>query len=56
MEPAGILGCTYRNTFIYRLILISIAVTYLIPVVSAEIMKRKISVHITLGGSVEKSF
>lgn len=37
------------------LILISIAITYLIPVVSAEIMKRKISVHInTLGGSVEE--
>ncbi|MEZ7499026.1 potassium channel family protein [Flavobacterium sp. Arc3] len=37
------------------LILISISITYLIPVVSAEIMKRKISVHInTLGGSVEE--
>ena len=37
------------------LILISIAITYLIPVVSAEITKRKISVYInTLGGSVEE--
>ena len=37
------------------LILISIAITYLIPVVSAEITKRKISVNInTLGGSVEE--
>ncbi|WP_367755537.1 ion channel [Flavobacterium sp. WC2430] len=37
------------------LILISIAITYLIPVVSAEIMKRKISVYInTLGGSAEE--
>lgn len=37
------------------LILISIAITYLIPVVSAEIMKRKISVYIhTLGSSVEE--
>jgi hypothetical protein len=36
------------------LILISIAITYLIPV-SAEITKRKISVYInTLGGSVEE--
>jgi hypothetical protein len=34
------------------LILISIAITYLIPVVSSEIIKRKISVSInTLGGS-----
>jgi hypothetical protein len=34
--------------------LISIAITYLIPVVSAEITKRKISVNInTLGGSEE---
>ncbi|MDG2431440.1 potassium channel family protein [Flavobacterium sp.] len=37
------------------LILISIAITYLIPVVSAEITKRKISVNInTLGGSVQE--
>ena len=37
------------------LILISIAITYLIPVVSAEITKRKISIYInTLGGSVEE--
>jgi len=37
------------------LILISIAITYLIPVVSAEITKRKISVYInTLGGSAEE--
>jgi hypothetical protein len=37
------------------LILISIAITYLIPVVSAEIAKRKISVTInTIGGSVEE--
>lgn len=37
------------------LILISIAITYLIPVVSAEIEKRKISVYITtLGCSVEE--
>jgi hypothetical protein len=37
------------------LILISIAITFLIPVVSAEITKRKISVNInTLGGSVEE--
>jgi hypothetical protein len=37
------------------LILISIAITYLIPVVSAEITKRKISVTInTIGGSVEE--
>lgn len=37
------------------LILISIAITYLIPVVSAEIMKRKISIFInTLGGSSEE--
>jgi hypothetical protein len=37
------------------LILISIAITYLIPVVSGEITKRKISVNInTLGGSVEE--
>ncbi len=36
------------------LILISIAITYLIPVVSAEIMKRRISVYITtLGCSTE---
>jgi hypothetical protein len=36
------------------LILISIAITYLIPVVSAEIIKRKISVYITtLGCSIE---
>ncbi|MBK5245189.1 MAG: two pore domain potassium channel family protein [Eubacteriaceae bacterium] len=36
------------------LILISIAITYLIPVVSAEITKRRISVYITtLGCSVE---
>lgn len=36
------------------LILISIAITYLIPVVSAEILKRRISVYITtLGCSVE---
>jgi len=36
------------------LILISIAITYLIPVVSAEITKRRISVYInTLGSSVE---
>ncbi|MBK5194006.1 MAG: two pore domain potassium channel family protein, partial [Flavobacteriaceae bacterium] len=36
------------------LILISIAITYLIPVVSAEIIKRRISVYITtLGCSVE---
>jgi ATP-dependent protease ClpP protease subunit len=35
--------------------LISIAITYLIPVVSAEIAKRKISVTInTIGGSVEE--
>jgi hypothetical protein len=33
--------------------LISIAITYLIPVVSAEIAKRKISVN-TIGGSVEE--
>ncbi|UQD55279.1 potassium channel family protein [Flavobacterium sp. K5-23] len=37
------------------LILISIAITYLIPVVSAEITKRKISVYInTLGSTVEE--
>jgi hypothetical protein len=37
------------------LILISIAITYLIPVVSAEITKRRISVTInTIGGSVEE--
>jgi hypothetical protein len=37
------------------LILISIAVTYLIPVVSAEIVKRRISVYITtIGCSVEE--
>lgn len=37
------------------LILISIAITYLIPVVSAEIEKRKVSVYITtLGCSVEE--
>ncbi len=37
------------------LILISIAITYLIPVVSAEIIKRRISVYITtLGCSVEE--
>jgi hypothetical protein len=36
------------------LILISIAITYLIPVVSAEIIKRRISVYITtLGSSTE---
>ncbi len=36
------------------LILISVAITYLIPVVSAEIMKRRISVYITtLGCTVE---
>ena len=36
------------------LILISIAITYLIPVVSGEIIKRRISVYITtLGCSVE---
>lgn len=37
------------------LILISIAITYLIPVVSAEIQKRRISVYITtLGCSIEE--
>jgi hypothetical protein len=37
------------------LILISVAITYLIPVVSAEIEKRKISVYITtIGCSVEE--
>jgi hypothetical protein len=37
------------------LILISIAITYLIPVVSAEIIKRRISVYITtLGCSIEE--
>jgi hypothetical protein len=56
MEPAGdfwdILTAVLSFT---GLTLISIAITYLIPVVSAEIMKRKISVYInTLGGSVEE--
>jgi hypothetical protein len=36
------------------LILISIAITYLIPVVSAEITKKKVFYINTLGGSVEE--
>jgi hypothetical protein len=56
MEPEGnfwdILTAILSFT---GLILISIAITYLIPVVSAEIAKRKISVTInTIGGSVEE--
>jgi hypothetical protein len=56
MEPAGNFWDVLTAILSFTgLILISIAVTYLIPVVSAEIMKRKISVHInTLGGSVEE--
>jgi hypothetical protein len=54
MEPEGnfwdILTAILSFT---GLILISIAITYLIPVVSAEIAKRKISVN-TIGGSVEE--
>jgi hypothetical protein len=55
MEPEGnfwdILTAILSFT---GLILISIAITYLIPVVSAEIAKRKISVINTIGGSVEE--
>jgi hypothetical protein len=55
MEPEGnfwdILTAILSFT---GLILISIAITYLIPVVSAEIAKRKISVTINTGGSVEE--
>jgi len=56
MEPSGnfwdILTAILSFT---GLILISIAITYLIPVVSSEIIKRKISVNInTLGGSVDE--
>ena len=56
MEPAGNFWDVLTAILSFTgLILISIAITYLIPVVSAEIMKRKISVYInTLGGSVEE--
>tara|TARA_R110000868_G_scaffold408400_1_gene691518 strand:- start:566 stop:1639 length:1074 start_codon:yes stop_codon:yes gene_type:complete len=56
MEPEGNFWDMLTAVLSFTgLILISIAITYLIPVVSAEIMKRKISVYInTLGGSVEE--
>jgi len=56
IEPEGNFWDILTSTLSFTgLILISIAITYLIPVVSAEIMKRKISVFInTLGGSVEE--
>ncbi len=56
MEPSGNFWDVLTAVLSFTgLILISIAITYLIPVVSAEIMKRKISVYInTLGGSVEE--
>jgi hypothetical protein len=54
MEPEGNFWDILILSFT-GLILISIAITYLIPVVSAEIAKRKISVTInTIGGSVEE--
>jgi hypothetical protein len=55
MEPEGPFWDMLTAVLSFTgLILISIAVTYLIPVVSAEIVKRRISVFInTLGSSVE---
>jgi len=56
MEPSGNFWDVLTAILSFTgLILISIAITYLIPVVSSEIIKRKISVNInTLGGSVEE--
>lgn len=56
IEPHGSLWEILTSTLSFTgLILISIAITYLIPVVSAEIEKRKISVYITtLGSSVDE--
>jgi hypothetical protein len=56
MEPAGNFWDVLTAILSFTgLILISIAITYLIPVVSSEIIKRKISVSInTLGGSSEE--
>lgn len=56
IEPNGALWEILTSTLSFTgLILISIAITYLIPVVSAEIEKRKVSVYITtLGCSVEE--
>ena len=56
IEPEGNFWDILTSTLSFTgLILISIAITYLIPVVSSEITKRKISVTInTLGGSVEE--
>ena len=55
MEPAGPFWDVLTAILSFTgLILISIAITYLIPVVSAEIVKRRISVYInTLGSSAE---
>ncbi|WP_366186528.1 potassium channel family protein [Flavobacterium ovatum] len=55
MEPAGPFWDVLTAILSFAgLILISIAITYLLPVVSAEIVKRRISVYInTLGTSVE---
>lgn len=56
IEPVGPFWELLTATLSFTgLISISIAITYLIPVVSAEIVKRRISVYITtLGSSVEE--
>lgn len=56
MEPEGPFWDVLTAILSFTgLILISIAITYLIPVVSAEIIKRRISVYITtLGCSVDE--
>jgi hypothetical protein len=53
MEPAGTSWDVLTAIISFTGLILISAVTYLIIVVSAEIMKRKISVHKHLGGSEE---